>query len=55
MVSARDHGLPLPAEAFLMSPYADLTLSGATMDTKSGVAPVPACHHESWTGNPPCT
>jgi len=40
MVSARDHGLPLPAAAFLMSPYADLTLSGATMDTKSGVDPV---------------
>jgi monoterpene epsilon-lactone hydrolase len=37
MVSARDHGLPLPAAAFLMSPYADLTLSGATMDTKHEV------------------
>ncbi|MGW7548827.1 alpha/beta hydrolase [Streptomyces sp. NPDC054770] len=37
MVNARDHGLPLPAAALLMSPYADLTLAGATMDTKSGV------------------
>jgi epsilon-lactone hydrolase len=37
MVSARDHGLPLPAAAFLMSPYADLTLSGATIDTKHEV------------------
>jgi acetyl esterase/lipase len=37
MVNARDRGLPLPAAAFLMSPYADLTLSGATMDTKSDV------------------
>jgi epsilon-lactone hydrolase len=26
MVNARDHGLPLPAATFLMSPYADLTL-----------------------------
>ncbi len=32
--NARDHGLPLPAAAFVMSPYADLTLAGATMDTK---------------------
>jgi monoterpene epsilon-lactone hydrolase len=40
MVNARDHGLPLPAAAFLMSPYADLTLAGATMDTKSDVDPL---------------
>ena len=37
MVNARDRGLPLPAAALLMSPYADLTLAGATMDTKSEV------------------
>jgi epsilon-lactone hydrolase len=37
LVNARDHGLPLPAAAYLMSPYADLTLAGATMDTKSQV------------------
>jgi epsilon-lactone hydrolase len=37
MVNARDHGLPLPAAAFVMSPYADLTLAGATMDTKRDV------------------
>ncbi len=37
LVSARDHGLPLPAAAFVMSPYADLTLAGATMDTKRQV------------------
>ena len=37
LVNARDHGLPLPAAAFVMSPYADLTLAGATMDTKGGV------------------
>jgi monoterpene epsilon-lactone hydrolase len=40
MVSARERGLPLPAAAFLMSPYADLTLTGATMDTKSDVDPL---------------
>jgi acetyl esterase/lipase len=37
LVNARDHGLPLPAAAFVMSPYADLTLAGTTMDTKSKV------------------
>jgi epsilon-lactone hydrolase len=40
LVNARDHGLPVPAAAFVMSPYADLTLTGATMDTKSDVDPV---------------
>ena len=28
LVNARDHGLPVPAAAFVMSPYADLTLAG---------------------------
>jgi monoterpene epsilon-lactone hydrolase len=37
LVNARDHGLPLPAAALVMSPYADLTLAGATMDTKGAV------------------
>ena len=37
LVSARDRGLPLPAAAFLMSPYADLTLAGTTLDTKRDV------------------
>src|SRR5690242_1654575 len=37
LVNARDHGLPLPAAAFVMSPYADLTLAGTTMDTKREV------------------
>jgi epsilon-lactone hydrolase len=40
MVNARDQGLPLPAAAFAMSPYADLTLAGTTMDTKSDVDPL---------------
>jgi acetyl esterase/lipase len=37
LVNARDHGLPLPAAAFVMSPYADLTLAGTTMETKGEV------------------
>ncbi len=37
LVNARDHGLPLPAAAFVMSPYADLTLAGTTIETKREV------------------
>src|SRR5258708_19271220 len=40
LVNARDHGLPLPAAAFVMSPYADLTLAGATLDTKPAADPL---------------
>ncbi len=40
LVNARDHGLPLPSAAFVMSPYADLTLAGATMDTKRAADPL---------------
>ena len=40
LVNARDNGLPLPAAAFVMSPYVDLTLSGATMATKRDVDPL---------------
>ena len=40
MVNARDHGLPLPAAAFVMSPYADLTLAGTTMQTRREVDPL---------------
>jgi acetyl esterase/lipase len=40
LVNARDHGLPRPAAAFVMSPYADLTLSGATMETKRAADPL---------------
>jgi acetyl esterase/lipase len=40
LVNARDHGLPRPAAAFVMSPYADLTLAGATMDTKAAADPL---------------
>ena len=40
MVNARDHGLPQPAAAYLMSPYADLTLAGATLETKGAADPL---------------
>jgi acetyl esterase/lipase len=40
LVNARAHGLPLPAAAFVMSPYADLTLAGTTMDTRRDVDPL---------------
>jgi epsilon-lactone hydrolase len=40
LVNIRDHGLPLPAAAFVMSPYADLTLAGATIDTRREVDPL---------------
>jgi monoterpene epsilon-lactone hydrolase len=40
LVNARDHGLPLPAAAYVMSPYADLTLAGATMETKRAADPL---------------
>jgi monoterpene epsilon-lactone hydrolase len=40
LVNARDHGLPLPAAALVMSPYADLTLTGTTMETKRAADPL---------------
>ena len=40
LVNARDHGLPLPAATLVMSPYADLTLAGQTMETKREVDPL---------------
>ncbi|MCW2929361.1 MAG: alpha/beta hydrolase [Actinomycetia bacterium] len=40
LVNAREHGLPLPAAALVMSPYADLTLAGATMETKRDADPL---------------
>jgi epsilon-lactone hydrolase len=40
LVNARDQGLPLPAAAYVMSPYADLTLAGATMKTKRELDPL---------------
>ena len=40
LVNARDHQLPLPAAAFVMSPYVDLTLTGTTMETKREADPL---------------
>jgi monoterpene epsilon-lactone hydrolase len=40
LVNARDHGLPLPAAAFVMSPMTDLTLAGTTMETRRDVDPL---------------
>ena len=40
LINARDHGLPLPAAAFVMSPYTDLTLAGTTLETKREVDPL---------------
>jgi hypothetical protein len=42
--NARGHGLPRPAAAFAMSPYADLTLAGATLDTKREADPQAGTH-----------
>ena len=40
LVNARDHGLPLPAAAYVLSPYVDLSLAGTTMETKRDVDPL---------------
>lgn len=40
LVSLRDAGEPLPAAAFLCSPWADLTLSGDSMDGRAAVDPL---------------
>jgi monoterpene epsilon-lactone hydrolase len=40
MVNARDHQLPQPAAAFVMSPYADLTLAGTTLESKGKADPL---------------
>jgi epsilon-lactone hydrolase len=40
LANARDHGLPLPAAAFVMSPYADLTLAGSTIETRRELDPL---------------
>jgi epsilon-lactone hydrolase len=40
MLNARDHGLPLPAAAYVMSPYVDLTLAGTSMESKRDLDPL---------------
>ncbi|MFI1769614.1 alpha/beta hydrolase fold domain-containing protein [Streptomyces sp. NPDC020800] len=39
LVSVREQNLPMPAAGILFSPYADLTLTGASMTTKQAVDP----------------
>ncbi|TDW19007.1 alpha/beta hydrolase [Kribbella kalugense] len=40
MVNARDRGLPLPAAAYAMSPYVDLTLAGETIKSRRDADPL---------------
>ena len=40
LLALRDAGTPLPTCAFLMSPYADLTLSGETLLENQAVDPI---------------
>ena len=40
LVNAREHGLALPAAAFVMSPYVDLTLAGTSTESKRDVDPL---------------
>jgi epsilon-lactone hydrolase len=40
LLAARDAGLPQPAAAVLFSPWADLTVSGASMRTKEEADPI---------------
>jgi acetyl esterase/lipase len=40
LLALRDTGVPLPSSAFLMSPYADLTLCGESMVAKQALDPI---------------
>jgi acetyl esterase/lipase len=40
LLALRDAGTPLPSSALLMSPYADLTLSGETMLENQAIDPI---------------
>jgi acetyl esterase/lipase len=40
LVNARDHGLPLPTAALVMSLYVDLTLDGGSMETRRDFDPL---------------
>jgi acetyl esterase/lipase len=40
LVNAGANGLPLPAAAFVMSPYVDLTLAGTTIETRRELDPL---------------
>lgn len=40
LLAARDAGLPMPAAAAVFSPWTDLTLTGASIETKHGIDPI---------------
>ena len=40
LINARDHGLPLPAAAFVMSPMTDLTLASPSMESRREADPL---------------
>jgi monoterpene epsilon-lactone hydrolase len=40
LLASREAGLPMPSCAFLMSPYADLTLSGETLEERQTLDPI---------------
>jgi epsilon-lactone hydrolase len=40
LLAAREAGLPMPSCAFVMSPYADLTLSGESLDERAALDPI---------------
>lgn len=40
LLASRDVGLPMPSCAFLLSPYADLTLSGETLTERQSLDPI---------------
>jgi acetyl esterase/lipase len=40
LIAAREAGLPMPASAFAISPWTDLTCSAATFDTRAEVDPL---------------
>ncbi len=40
LLALRDAGRPLPSSAFLMSPYADLTLAGETIQANQAIDPI---------------
>ena len=59
LVNARDHGLPLPAAAFVMSPYVDLTLAGGDHGNQARGRPAAqpggtACPGRRLHGRPRC-
>jgi monoterpene epsilon-lactone hydrolase len=40
LLALQERGVPLPSSAYLMSPYADLTLSGESIGTKEALDPI---------------